>query len=126
MDKKDAMAYNQNQLAIERTELAKMRTELSFSNSKLSLERTHMAYMRTVVSLVGSAATIYKALPVLGISEIFTTILTLFLLLFSVYFIYKDATTYPKMKHRLEEMHEQAEQLAVKTQKAIEDIAIEE
>ena len=126
MDKKDAMAYNQNQLAIERTELAKMRTELSFSNSKLSLERTHMAYMRTVVSLVGSAATIYKALPVLGISEVFTTILTLFLLFFSVYFIYKDATTYPKMKRRLEEMHEQAEQLAVQTQKEIEDIVIEE
>ena len=120
------MAFNQNQLAIERTELAKMRTELSFSNSKLSLERTHMAYLRTVVSLVGSGATLYKALPMLGVSELFTTVLTLFLLLFSVYFIYKDATTYPKMRRRLEEMHEQAKQLAVDTQKAIEDIAVDD
>lgn len=126
MDKNDVMAFNQNQLAIERTELAKMRTELSFSNSKLSLERTHMAYLRTVVSLVGSGATLYKALPMLGVSELFTTVLTLFLLLFSVYFIYKDATTYPKMRRRLEEMHEQAKQLAVDTQKAIEDIAVDD
>ena len=126
MDKKDVMAYNQNQLAIERTELAKMRTELAFSNSKLSLERTHMSYLRTVVSLIGSAATIYKALPVLGVSEIFTTVLTLFLLLFSVYFIYKDSTTYPKMKKRLEEMHDQAEQLAEDTQRAIDDIVVDD
>ena len=126
MDKNQAMAYNQNQLAIERTELAKMRTELAFSNSKLSVDRTHMAYLRTVVSLIGSGATIYKALPVLGISEAFTTILTLFLLGFSVYFIYKDATTYPKMKRRLEEMHEQAELLAVETQKAIDDILVDD
>lgn len=116
MKKKKALAYNQNQLAIERTEFAKIRTDLAFTNSKLAADRTHLAYLRTVVSLIGSGATVYKALPVLGISQGFTSLLTAFLLIAAVYFIYKDVTTYPKMKRQLEEMEKKASDLAMKTE----------
>ncbi len=116
MKKKKALAYNQNQLAVERTEFAKIRTELAFTNSRLAIDRTHLAYLRTIVSLIGSGATVYKALPVLGISQEFTSLLTAFLLIAAVYFIYKDITTYPKMRHRLEKMEEQASNLAAKVE----------
>ena len=76
------------------------------------MEQTHLSYLRTIVSLIGSGATIYKALPLLGISEVFSTVLSLFLFISSGYFIYKDMTTYPMMKRRIEEMHEQAQELA--------------
>ncbi|MCM1158383.1 MAG: DUF202 domain-containing protein [Bacteroidales bacterium] len=112
MKKKKALAYNQNQLAVERTEFAKIRTELAFTNSRLAIDRTHLAYLRTIVSLIGSGATVYKALPVLGISQEFTALLTAFLLIAAVYFIYKDVTTYPKMKQHLEKMEQQASTLA--------------
>ena len=69
---KKALAYNQNQLAVERTEFSKFRTDLAFTNSKLAVEQTHLAYLRTIVSLIGSGATIFKALPLLGISQSFT------------------------------------------------------
>lgn len=108
MKTKKALAYNQNQLAVERTELSKIRTDLAFTNSKLAVDQTHLAYLRTIVSLIGSAATIFKALPLLGISQIFTGILTAFLLAFAVYFIYKDASTYPKMKRQLAALEEKA------------------
>lgn len=116
MKKKKALAYNQNQLAVERTEFAKIRTDLAFTNSKLAADRTHLAYLRTVVSLIGSGATVYKALPLLGISHRFTSLLTAFLLIAAVYFIYKDITTYPKMKRHLEEMEKQASNLATKVE----------
>ena len=119
MKTKKALAYNQNQLAVERTELSKIRTDLSFTNSKLAVEQTHLAYLRTIVSLIGSGATIYKALPLLGISEGFTAVLTAFLLLSAVYFIYKDVSTYPKMKRHIEEMERQASELAEKTESTI-------
>lgn len=122
MEQNEKLAYQQNQLAIERTELAKMRTELSFANSKLALERTHMAYLTTVVSLIGSGATIYKTLPMLGVSQTFTGLLTVFLFLCAIYFIYKDAITYPKMKRKFEQMQQQASDLALQTQKNIEEI----
>ncbi|MDE6759941.1 MAG: DUF202 domain-containing protein [Lachnospiraceae bacterium] len=112
MKKKKALAYNQNQLAVERTEFAKIRTELAFTNSRLAIDRTHLAYLRTIVSLVGSGATVYKALPLLGISQEFTSLLTAFLLVAAVYFIYKDITTYPKMRRHLEKMEQQASNLA--------------
>lgn len=112
MKKKKALAYNQNQLAVERTEFAKIRTELAFTNSRLAIDRTHLAYLRTIVSLVGSGATVYKALPLLGISQEFTSLLTAFLLIAAVYFIYKDITTYPKMRRHLEKMELQASSLA--------------
>lgn len=116
---KKALAYNQNQLAVERTEFSKIRTDLAFTNSRLAVDQTHLAYLRTIVSLIGSGATIYKALPVLGISHQFTTILTVFLLIAAIYFIYKDVTTYPKMKRRLEEMELYASELAEKTESGV-------
>ncbi len=119
MKTKRAIAYNQNQLAIERTEFSKIRTDLSFTNSHLAADRTHLAYLRTIVSLIGSSATIYKALPLLGVSSHFTLLLTTFLLLSSIYFIYKDATTYPKIKRHLHEMEKKASELATQTENQI-------
>ncbi len=119
MKTKKALAFNQNQLAVERTEFSKIRTDLAFTNSKLAVEQTHLAYLRTIVSLIGSGATIFKALPILGISQEFTSILTAFLLLAAVYFIYKDVTTYPRMKRHLENMEHQASELAEKTESVV-------
>lgn len=107
-----ALALNQNSLAIERTEFSKIRTDLALTNSRLSVDRTHLSYLRTIVSLLGSAATLYKALPLLGASEIFSTGLAVFLFLAAVFFCYKDATTYPKMKKHLREMEARANRLA--------------
>ena len=111
MKTKTAMAINQDMLAKERTELSVTRTKLAFYNSKMSLNQTHLAYLRTIVSLIGTAATIYKALPILGVSIIFSTILAVFLLLAAVYFIYKDASVYPKMKRNLEKMEKETSEL---------------
>ena len=122
MKTKQALAYNQNYMAVERTELSGIRTDLAFHNSRLTNEQTHLAYLRTIVSLIGSGATVYKALPMLGISRIFCNVLTLFLLGFAVYFIYKDFTTYPRMKKRLDEMEKKAEELKKKTESHIYEI----
>lgn len=122
MNKKDAMAINQNKLAIERTELSKVRTDLSIYNSRLAVDQTHLSYLRTIVSLVGSAATVYKALPALGISVSFSTTLAGFLMLFSVYFIYKDLTTYPKMKKYLNELEKKTDELTYKTEQEVYEI----
>lgn len=122
MKKKDAMAINQNKLAIERTELSKVRTDLSIYNSRLAVDQTHLSYLRTIVSLVGSAATVYKALPALGISEMFSTTLAGFLMLFSVYFIYRDLTTYPKMKKYLNELEKKTNELTLKTAQEVYEI----
>lgn len=126
MKTKTALAYNQNQLALERTEFAKIRTDLAFANSKLAVDQTHLAYLRTIVSLIGSGATIYKALPLLGISQLFTSILTAFLLLCAIYFIYKDVTTYPKLKRHLAEMEQQASQLATEAENQIYHVVEED
>lgn len=122
MEKNEAMAINQNKLAIERTELSKVRTDLSFYNSRLAVDQTHLSYLRTIVSLVGTAATVYKALPVLGISASFSTALAGFLMLFSVYFIYKDLTTYPKMKKYLNELEKKTDELTVRTEQEVYEI----
>ena len=119
METDEALAYNQNNLAVERTEFAKIRTDLALTNSRLAIDRTHLSYLRTIVSLIGSGATLYKALQLLGVSVTFTTIISGFLLLFSIYFIYKDATTYPKMKRKLHDMEQQANELAQKTESQI-------
>lgn len=116
---KRALAYNQNQLAVERTEFSKFRTDLAFTNSKLAVEQTHLAYLRTIVSLIGSGATIFKALPLLGVSQNFTNLLTAFLFLFSLYFIYKDITTYPRLKRHLAELEQQANELATQTESLV-------
>ena len=112
---KKAVAYNQNQLAVERTEFSKIRTDLAFTNSKLAVEQTHLAYLRTIVSLIGSGATIFKALPLIGVSQYFAKVLAIFLFIFAIYFIYKDVTTYPKMKREIAKMQEQANDLATQT-----------
>lgn len=122
MEKNEAMAINQNKLAIERTELSKVRTDLSFYNSRLAVDQTHLSYLRTIVSLVGTAATVYKALPVLGISASFSTALAGFLMLFSVYFIYKDLTTYPKMKKYLNELETKTDELTIRTEQEVYEI----
>lgn len=116
---KKALAYNQNQLAVERTEFSKFRTDLAFTNSKLAVEQTHLAYLRTIVSLIGSGATIFKALPLLGVSQNFTNLLTAFLFLSAIYFIYKDITTYPRLKKHLGELEQQANELATQTESLV-------
>jgi len=119
MKKSKALAYNQNHMAIERTELSKIRTELAFTNTQLSINRTHLSYLRTIVSLIGTGATVYKALPLIGVSQTFTSILTAFLFVSALYFIYKDATTYPKMKKQLQEMKKQSEELTVEKENLV-------
>ena len=119
MKTKSAFAYNQNQLAVERTEFSKIRTDLSFTNSRLAVDQTHLSYLRTIVSLIGSGATIFKALPLLGISKIFTYILSGFLILAAIYFLYKDVTTCPKMRRHLAQMEQKASELATKTENTI-------
>ena len=126
MKTKKAMALNQDILAKERTKLSITRTELAFYNTKLALNRTHLSYLRTIVTLLGTAATLYKALPALGVSLKFTTLLSLFLLVFAGYFIYKDATVYPKMKIELEEMEKRTEDLKTDTNNQVYDFDIEE
>ncbi|MDO4188443.1 MAG: hypothetical protein Q4D29_05570 [Lachnospiraceae bacterium] len=126
MKTKKAMAINQDKLAKERTQLSITRTELAFLNSKMSLNRTHLSYLRTIVSLLGSAATLYKALPIIGVSIKFSSLLSLFLFVCAGYFIYKDATVYPEMKRELEEMERQTEILKEQTNDEIYDIDIEE
>lgn len=122
MDKKRDLEWGQNRLAVERTELSKIRTDLSFQNSRLAVDQTHLAYLRTIVTLAGSAATVYKALPVLGISEIFSSALALFLLMFAVYFVYKDLTTYPKMKRYLDELEQKTDELIIGIEKEVQEI----
>lgn len=116
MKTKQAMAYNQNALAVERTEFSKIRTDLAFTNSKLAVEQTHLSYLRTIVSLIGTGATLIKALPLFGISMAFTIGISTFLFLAAIYFIYKDVTTYPIMKKHLKRMEQEASELAKKAE----------
>lgn len=71
---------------------------------------------------MGSAATVYKALPALGISQMFSSTLAGFLMLFSVYFIYRDLTTYPKMKKYLNELEKKTDELTLKTEQEVYEI----
>lgn len=112
------MATTEHELAIERTELSHERTDLSvlrtglaFQNTKLSVEQTHLSFLRTIVSLIGSAATVYKALPAIGVSDLFSTALSVFLLIAAVYFIVKDYRTYPRMKKEIAQMEAEKERI---------------
>ena len=107
MKPKQAYAHNQNTLAVERTELSKIRTDLAFTNSKLAVEQTHLSYLRTIVSLIGTGATLIMT---------FTVCLASFLFLAAIYFIYKDVTTYPTMKKHLTAMEHEASELAKKAE----------
>ena len=100
------LAMERTDLSYERTGLSVLRTNLAFQNSKLSVEQTHLSFLRTVVSLVGSAATIYKGLPAIGVSYTFSTALSLFLLAAAIYFTVKDRMTYPRLKREIEKMEE--------------------
>jgi uncharacterized membrane protein YidH (DUF202 family) len=101
----------QMELSYERTNLSVIRTDLAFHNTKLSVEQTHLSFLRTIVSLIGSAATIYKALPALGVSDRFSTVLSVFLILAAVYFTVRDRMTYPRLKKQIEEMEKEKEQI---------------
>ncbi|MBR4759040.1 MAG: DUF202 domain-containing protein [Lachnospiraceae bacterium] len=105
------LALERTELSHERTELAVLRTELSFQNSRLSVEQTHLSFLRTIVSLVGSAATVYKALPAIGVSGVFSTGLAIFLLIAALYFTVKDLRSYPSMKRSIEEMEARKDEL---------------
>lgn len=122
---KKAMAFNQDTMARERTELSKVRTELAFKNSRLSVEQTHLAYLRTIVSLVGSAAAIYKALPAMGISTAFSVGLAGFLMLFAGYFIYKDCKTYPRMKREMDDLETRTLNLVTEAESSIYEVHAE-
>ena len=101
----------QMELSYERTNLSVIRTDLAFHITKLSVEQTHLSFLRTIVSLIGSAATIYKALPALGVSDRFSTVLSVFLILAAVYFTVRDRMTYPRLKKQIEEMEKEKEQI---------------
>ena len=116
MPTNEAMAINQNRMAAERTEFSKIRTKLTLNNSRLAAERTHLSYMRTIVTLTGSAATLYQTLPLLGVSNVFTIGLSVFFLLAVAFFIYKDATTYPKLKKEITELEQHVNELAAETE----------
>ncbi len=105
------LAIERTSLSHERTNLSVLRTNLSFQNSKLSVEQTHLSFLRTVVSLIGSAATIYKGLPAIGVSHTFSTTVALFLMVAAAYFLVKDLTTYPRLKREIERMEEEKEEL---------------
>lgn len=122
MKMKKAMALNQNSMAVERTKLSKIRTDLAFHNSRLSVEQTHLAYLRTIVSLIGTSVTVYKVMPVLGISATFYIGLAIFFMAFAIYFIYKDMVTYPKMKRYLDELENKSNELVEETDKQVYDI----
>ena len=105
------LAMERTLLSHERTGLSVLRTELAFNNTKLSVEQTHLSFLRTIVSLVGSAATVYKALPALGVSNLFSTVLSVFLMLAALYFFIKDRCTYPRLKKEIEEMEKRKAEL---------------
>lgn len=116
---KRAMAYNQNNMAMERTKLSKVRTDLAFHNSRLSVEQTHLAYLRTIVTLIGTSVTVYKVMPVLGISATFYVGLAVFFMAFAVYFIYKDVVTYPRMKRYLDELERKSNEIVDETDRQV-------
>ena len=105
------LAQERTELSHDRTGLSILRTNLAFQNTRMSIEQTHLSFLRTIVSLVGSAATVYKALPALGVSGAFSTILSLFLMIAAVFFIIKDRLTYPKLRAELEAMERQRDEL---------------
>ncbi len=105
------LALERTELSHERTGLSILRTDLAFNNTKLSVEQTHLSFLRTVVSLVGSAATVYKALPALGVSDSFSTLLSVFFLLSALYFFIKDRLTYPHLKKEIKNMEQMKEEL---------------
>ncbi len=114
ISREQELAEERTALSHERTGLSILRTRLAFNNTELSVEQTHLSFLRTIVSLVGSAATIYTALPALGVPVEFSTAIAVFLLIAAIYFIIKDRMTYPKLKKEIREMRAEATRLAEK------------
>ena len=117
-DKKDKKSNLEQELALARTDLSYdrtglsvLRTNLAFQNAKLSVEQTHLSFLRTIVSLIGSAATIYKGLPAIGVSNRFSTAISVFLIAAAVYFIIKDQLTYPQIKKEIAHMEQQKDKI---------------
>ena len=108
------LAVERTDLAHERTGLSILRTELALKNSRLSVEQTHLSFVRTQVSLVGSAAAVYTALPALGVSGAFSKALALFLLVWAIYFFIRDRMTYPKQKREISNMEKMMEDIIKK------------
>ncbi|MCR5746883.1 MAG: hypothetical protein K6G03_04175 [Lachnospiraceae bacterium] len=109
MDKRDDR-FTEQELAVKRTMLSILRTRLSAHNAKLTVEQTHLSFLRTIVSLVGSAATIYAALPALGVSNAISTTIAVFLIIAAIYFTINDRITYPKLKKEVEEIERLAKE----------------
>ncbi|MBO4375512.1 MAG: DUF202 domain-containing protein [Lachnospiraceae bacterium] len=119
MSKKDSskleqkLAKERTELSYDRTGLSILRTNLAFQNSRLAVEQTHLSFLRTIVSLVGSAATIYKALPALGVSGMFSSLLSAFLMLAALLFIIKDRMTIPGLRDEIRSMEEQCDEIII-------------
>ena len=105
------LALARTDLSYDRTGLSVIRTNLAFQNTKLSVEQTHLSFLRTIVSLIGSAATIYKGLPAIGVSNRFSTAIAIFLVAAAIYFFIKDQLTYPRIKKEIEHMEQQKEKM---------------
>ena len=120
------LAHERTELSHDRTGLSILRTNLAFQNSKLSVEQTHLSFLRTIVSLVGAAATVYKALPALGVSGAFSTILSLFLMIAAIFFIIKDRLTYPKLKAEIELMERQRDELIARSKAELPELPEED
>ena len=120
------LAHERTELSHDRTGLSILRTNLAFQNTKLSVEQTHLSFLRTIVTLVGSAATVYKALPALGVSGAFSTILSLFLMIAAVFFIIKDCLTYPKLKAEIEMMERQRDELIARSKAELPELSEED
>ena len=118
------LAIERTELSHERTDLSILRTGLAFQNTKLSVEQTHLSFLRTIVSLIGSAATVYKALPALGVSDMFSTLLSVFLILSAGYFIIKDLRTYPRMKREIAKMEEEKKRIIEERKKLSEKAVV--
>lgn len=116
------LAQERTELSYDRTGLSILRTNLAFQNSRLSVEQTHLSFLRTIVSLMGSAATVYKALPALGVSGIFSTALSVFLMLAAIFFIVKDRLTYPRLKAEIENMEKQRDEIIARSKADLPDI----
>ena len=61
---------------------------------------------------------------VLGVSYKFSALLSLFLFVCAGYFIYKDATVYPKMKRELNEMEKRTDELKAQVDNDVFDFDI--
>jgi hypothetical protein len=60
-------------------------------------------------------------LPALGVSDNFSSLLSLFLLLAAIYFFVKDRLTYPRLKRELEAMEKQKDSIVAHSRACLPD-----